>query len=147
MPRESELEDIKLYNLVSDTLISKSIHSLYHEGHSSDGFGFPLCLGQWVWTQKDTLLPHQSFELIYKMTIEPLLDKFEIYPFHQIRTESKGERIWPASKITVDNKIYNGPVNYIRVCGLALPTYILFSIDKDNLRVVNPEEIEPTFTP
>jgi hypothetical protein len=67
------------------------------------------------------------------------------YPFHQISAESKGERIWPASIITVGNKNFNGPVNYLRVCGLAIPTYILFSIDNNLLRVVDPKEIEPPF--
>lgn len=148
VPRELKInsEWEKLYNLVSDSVITTSIFHLYHKSGLVDGFG-NRSSGHWIWTQKDTLLPNHSFDFLYKMTIEPLMDKFEIYPFHQIRTESKGERIWPASIITFDNKIYTGPVDYLRVCGLALPTYILFSIDKDNLRVVSPDDIEPTFTP
>ncbi len=141
-------EDTYLYKLISDTLITDVKKNVIdHNSGIGEGFGFYRSKGQTIKVQKDILQSNNSFEFIIKMTIEPLLEKFEIYPMYVLQFETKGERVWPQSVITVNNKKYEGPVDYLKVCGLSIPTYILFSIDDGNLRVVSPDEIEPTFKP
>jgi hypothetical protein len=147
VPRElnTKPDETNLYQLISDTVISSNKYDLDHDWGFGEGFGLYRSDGQTVTIVKDILMPNTSFEFIFKMTIEPLVDKFEIYPMYQIYFETNGERIWPQSIVTVDDKKYDGNVDYLKVCGLAIPTYILFSIDKEKLRVVSPEEVEPTF--
>lgn len=147
IPKElnTKPEETTLYNLVSDTVICFEKHYLDNNSGYGEGFGYYRSSGQTVRTRKDTLLPNQSFNFVFKMTIEPLLDKFEIYPMYLINIETKGERIWPKSIITVNDKLYEGTVNYMKKCGLAIPTYILFSINNGNLSVVSPDDIESTF--
>ncbi|PID58194.1 MAG: hypothetical protein CR986_08220 [Ignavibacteriae bacterium] len=147
IPRElnTKPNDTKLYELVSDTVITNLNYYLDHDCGLGEGFGFFRSTGQSIDISNEFLKPQSSFEFTYRMKIKPLIEKFEIYPMYLIHLETKGKRIWPASKITYNKKVYEGKVDYLRVCGLSIPTYILFSIDKDNLRVVSPNEIEPTF--
>ncbi len=142
-------EYTKLYNLVSDTVISPSDNKCYLSNRfgTNDGFGF-FAEGQEMNPSYFILPPHQSYEFVFKMKIEPLLDKFEIYPTYGVTyiTTSK-DRIWPGSIITLNNNKYQGEVHYLKELGLVMPPYILFSINKDTLRVVSPDDIVPTFTP
>jgi hypothetical protein len=138
-----------LYNLISDTVISPPNNKfyLYNQFYTGEGFGFPA-LGQQISTGEFILFPHQSLEFVFKMTIEPLLDKFEIYPTYGFEFITiGGNRIWPASIITINGKRYNGEVHYLKECDLVLPTYILFSIDNGVFKVASPDNIVPTFTP
>lgn len=138
-----------LYNLVSENVISSSNNKFYlfDQYGTGDGFGFGA-FGQDVSTDDFVLLPYQSFEFVYKMTIEPLLDKFEIYPSYGFEYVTiGGNRIWPASIITINGKRYDGEVHYLKVCDLVLPTYILFSINHGVFTVTSPDSIVPTFTP
>lgn len=149
IPRELKLSPdyTTLYNLISDTIISINKLYLYNNAGTSEGFGFHA-VGQEIESDKFILLPAQSFEFVFKMTIQPLLNKFEIYPSYGITYIRNDDiRIWPASIITVNNKKYAGEVNYLKECTFVLPTYILFSVNKDSLKVVSPDEIEPTFKP
>jgi len=140
--------DTKLYNLIEDQVKSSSKKiSLIKYSNYGEGFGFYRSSGQTIEILEDILPPNQSYSFEYSMIIEPVLEKFEIYPMHHIYFEEKGEKVWPESKITVNGANYNGQVNYLKVCGLAIPTYILFSINGDELKVVGPDEIEPTFKP
>ena len=139
--------DTKLYNLLSDTVLCKTRYELDNDFGYGEGFGYYRSGGQTISTRKDTLLPKESFNFFFKMTIEPLLEKFEIYPMYLTNIETKGEKIWPGSIITIDGKKYQGDVHYVKFCGLAIPTYILFSINNGELKVVSPDEIEPTFKP
>ncbi|MCK5537083.1 carboxypeptidase regulatory-like domain-containing protein [bacterium] len=137
--------DTKLYNLISDTVICDERFEYYRDNFRVDGFSMGAS-GQTIITRKDTLLSDESFEFIFEMIIEPLLDKFEIYPMYLVNIETKDRnRMWPASIIIINENKYNGPVNYFKVCGLSIPTYILFSIDNGALRVVSPDDIDPTF--
>ncbi len=138
--------DTNLYNLISDTVICDIRCDYARDFGRVDGFAV-RGTGQQITTRKDTLLPYQSYNFTYQMIIEPLLDKFEIYPMYIIYIETRGERIWPGSIITINNNRYSGPVQYLKVCGLAIPTYILFSINGDDLQVLSPDDIEPTFKP
>ena len=140
---------VTFYNLISDNVTSSSNNKfyLYNQEGLADGFGI-FAVGQDVSTYGNILLPHQSFEFVFKMTIEPLLDKFEIYPTNGIEFITiGGNRIWPASIITINGKRYDGEVHYLKQCGLFLPTYILFSIDHGVFTVTSPDSIVPTFTP
>jgi hypothetical protein len=136
-----------LYNLISDTIISDIRLYLFNNEWTNDGFGF-FAGGQQVEGGGFILLPYQSCQFVFKMTIEPLLDKFEIYPSYGVTfITPNGDRIWPASIITVNDRRYNGQVHYLKECGFVLPTYILFSINHGTLKVVSPDDIVPTFKP
>lgn len=138
---------LDMYNIIKDTVLSSNKKlAYYHEWVRIDGFG-TRATGQQVTTSSEVLEPNKQFNFIVKMTIEPLVSKFEIYPAYIISFETKGERIWPKSIITVNEKKYKGNVDYLKVCGLSIPTYTLFSINDGVLRVVSPDEIEPTFKP
>jgi len=147
IPRELKYNsnNIKLYNLISDTVIYERRFEYWDVGRV-DGFSMPAN-GQQVVTRIDTLLPNNSFSFVYKMIIEPLEDKFEIYPMYLISIDTRGKRIWPKSIITVNGKVYEGNINYMKFCGLSIPTYILFSINNGELKVVSPNDIDPTFKP
>ncbi|MGD8782655.1 MAG: hypothetical protein PVH88_27330 [Ignavibacteria bacterium] len=135
------------YRIISDTLLTNVVKSAYYrDWGTNDGFGL-WTNGQYVNMQSDVLLPDGSFDFTIKMTIEPLLDKFEIYPSSGVMFYTKGERIWPKSIITYNGEEYNGNVDYLELCDFAIPTYILFSINNGELKVVSPDEIEPTFSP
>jgi flagellar hook assembly protein FlgD len=157
VPRELETkfdppngsEFTKLYNLISDTIISPDNNKchLYNQWGTNEGFGF-WAEGQEMNPSYFVLPPHQSYEFVFKMKIEPLLEKFEIYPTYGVTyITTTMDRIWPASIITLNNNKYQGEVHYLKEFGLVMPTYILFSINKDTLRVVSPDDIEPTFKP
>lgn len=138
---------LDMYNIIRDTVLSSNKKlAYYHKWSRIDGFG-TRATGQQVTTASEVLEPNKQFNFLVKMTIEPLVRKFEIYPAYIISFETKGERIWPKSIITVNEKKYNGHVDYLKVCGLSIPTYTLFSINDEVLRVVSPNEIEPTFKP
>jgi hypothetical protein len=142
-------EYTNLYNLVSDNVTSPSNNKfyLYNQYSTGEGFGF-FATGQQVSTGEFILFPHQSLEFVFKMTIEPLLDKFEIYPTYGFEYMTiGGNRIWPASIITINGKRYDGEVHYLKECDLVLPTFILFSIDNGVFKVASPDDIVPTFTP
>jgi hypothetical protein len=135
------------YNIISDTLLTDMEKSDYYRGWTTaDGFGL-FTNGQDAEIVSDVLHPNESFDFIIKMTIEPLLDKFEIYPSSGAMFYTKGERIWPKSIITYNGEEYNGNVDYLELGEFAGPTYILFSINNGELKVVSPDEIEPTFSP
>ncbi|MGD8782654.1 MAG: hypothetical protein PVH88_27325 [Ignavibacteria bacterium] len=139
--------DTIYYRIISDTMLTDVKKSAYYRDTGTiDGFGLGS-IGQNVDIQLDVLRPDESFDFTIKMTIEPLLDKFEIYPSSIISFYTKGERIWPKSIITYNGEEYNGNVGYLELCNLAIPTYILFSINNGELKVVSPDEIEPTFSP
>jgi len=142
-------EFTELYNLISDTVISPSNNKCYllNQIGFSDGFGFHA-IGQDMGPSLFNLQPYQSYEFIFKMKIEPLQDKFEIYPLYGVGyiTTSK-DRIWPSSIITLNDNKYQGEIHYLKELGLVMPTYVLFSINNDTLRVVNPDDIIPTFIP
>jgi hypothetical protein len=142
-------EYTKLYNLISDTAISLSDNKcyFYNQYWTGDGFGF-FAGGQDIGPSLFDLPSYQTYEFVFKMKIEPLLDKFEIYPTYGVGyiTTSKN-RIWPSSIITLNKNKYQGEVHYLKELALVMPTYILFSINKDTLRVVSPNDIVPTFTP
>lgn len=157
VPRELETkfdppygsEWTKLYNLISDTVISPGNIKcyLYNQHGTGEGFGF-FAVGQEIEVGGFILLPNQSYQFTFKMTIQPLLDKFEIYPSYAVMfIKVDSDRIWPASIITINRKRYNGQVHYLKEVGIVSPTYILFSINKDLLRVLSPDEIVPTFIP
>ncbi len=137
-----------LYDLISDTVISPSSNKcyLYNTWFQNEGFGFPA-RGQEMNPSWFVLPPYQSFQFVFKMTIQPLLDKFEIYPSYAVNMTIKGDPIWPSSVVTVNGKKYDGQVHYLKQCSLGMPTYILFSIDNGTLKVVSPNEIVPTFIP
>lgn len=139
--------DTTYYNIISDTMLTNVKKAAYYrEWGTSDGFGL-WTNGQNVEIQADVLPPGGSFNFNIKMTIEPLLNKFEIYPSSIISFYTKGERIWPKSIITYKGKEYTGHVDYLKAVGLGIPTYILFSINNGELKVVSPDMIEPTFSP
>ena len=148
-PDPYSTEGTDLYNLVSDTVISSNNNeiTLINQLLTTDGFGF-FADGQYINTNRFNLPPYQSYEFVFKMKIEPLLDKFEIYPAYGVGyiTTTK-DRIWPSSIITLNNNKYQGEVHYLKRFELPMPTYILFSINKDTLRVVSPDSLVPTFTP
>ncbi len=138
-----------LYNLVTENVTSPSNtkFDILDEFGTGEGFGF-FATGQFVATGDFVLLPHQSFEFVFKMTIEPLLDRFEIYPSYGFLFITKGgSRIWPTSIVTINGKRYDGEVHYLKVSDLVLPTYILFSIDHGVFTVTSPDSFVPTFTP
>ena len=137
-----------LYNLISDTVIGSPDMKCYlAEGICrADGFGFFAC-GQEMGPAAFILPPHQSYQFVYRMTIQPLLEKFEIYPWYLMSMSIKGNPLWPSSIITVNNKRFDEQVHYLRQCSLGMPTYVLFSIDKGTLKVVSPDDIVPTFIP
>jgi len=136
--------DTTFYNIIRDTILATKRNSYYYYISKVNGFGMGSS-GQEFNTISEVLQPNEKFDFSIKMIIEPLVEKFEIYPMYLISFETKGERIWPKSIITSNNKTYNGTVDYLKVCGLAIPTYILFSINNGVLNVVSPDEIEPTF--
>jgi len=139
--------DSTYYRVISDTMLTKVKKSAYDRDWGRvDGFGLGS-IGQEVTMQEDVLRPGESFGFTIKMTIEPLLDKFEIYPFSLMYFFTKGERIWPQSIITYNGEAYDGHVDYLKLCNLAIPTYILFSINNGEIKVASPDEIEPTFPP
>jgi len=146
IPRELYENDIKLYKLIYDTLIYNDRFEYEEDLGRVDGFSNGA-IGEEIITRKDTLVANESFDFTFRMTIEPLLDKFEIYPMYLVSIETKGERIWPTSIITVDGQKYKRDVHYVKFCDLAIPTYILFSINNGELKVVSPNELEPTFKP
>ena len=137
-----------LYNLICDTVISPPNNKcyLYNTWFQNEGFGFPA-RGQEMNPAWFVLPPYQSYQFVFKMTIQPLLDKFEIYPSYAVKMTIKGDPIWPSSIITVNNESFDGQVHYLRQCSLGMPTYILFSIDHGTLKVVSPDNIVPTFIP
>ncbi len=137
-----------LYDLVSDTVISPLDNKcyLYNNSHQNDGFGF-FAGGQEMHPALFVLPPYQSYQFVFKMTIEPLLAKFEIYPSYAANMTIKGNPVWPSSIITINGKKYDGQVHYLRQCSLGMPTYILFSIDNGTFKVVSPNDIVPTFVP
>jgi hypothetical protein len=139
--------DTTYYKIISDTMLTDVVKSAYYRDWGKvDGFGLGS-IGQDVNMQSDVLRPDESFDFTIKMTIEPLLDKFEIYPSSIITFDTKSERIWPKSIITYNGEEYNGNVDYLKVCNLGIPTYILFSINNGELKVVSPDMVEPTFSP
>jgi hypothetical protein len=149
VPRELSTRqiDTTYYRIISDTLLTDVEKSAYcRDWGKVDGFGL-WTVGQYVNMQSDVLRPDGSFDFTIKMTIEPLLDKFEIYPSLIISFYTKGERIWPKSIITYNGEENNGNVDYLKAVVLAIPTYILFSINNGELKVVSPDMIEPTFLP
>ena len=142
-------EYTSLYRLISDTVISPSDNKcyLYNNAHSSEGFGF-FAGGQEVELGGFILQPNHSYQFTFRMTIEPLLNKFEIYPSYGVTfIKVDNNRIWHVSIITINGKRYDGRVHYLKEVGFVLPTYILFSINNGTLKVVSPEDIEPTFKP
>lgn len=141
-------EYTSLYDLISDTVIDPPDNKCYKtEGsYRADGFGF-FAGGQEMGPGVFILPPYQSYQFIYRMTIQSLLDKFEIYPWYLVSMTTKGSPIWPSSTITVNDQKFDGQVHYLRQCSLGMPTYILFSIDNGAFKVVSPDDIVPTFTP
>jgi len=145
---------IYLYDLIDDTLYNKipnsDLFQLYYRNDSrgSDGFWNPAYTSQEIKTQIDSLGANDSLSFIYEMTINPLYNKFEIYPtlliFFEQPTDNK---IWQESIITIlDKKIqYSGKINYLRAAGISSPSYILFKIDGDSLGVMSPEETDTSF--
>lgn len=138
----------ELYNLISDTAISPGTNKCYlvNDLFRGDGFGF-FAGGQEMGPNWFVLPPYQSYQFIFKMKIQPLLNKFEIYPLYLVSMTMKGNPIWPSSIITINGKRFEGRVHYLRQCTLGMPTYILFSIDNGTYKVVSPNDIVPTFTP
>ena len=142
----TRLIDSTYYRIISDAMLTDVKKSAYdHDWGRGDGFGL-MTIGQEVTMEEDVLRPGESFGFTVKMTIEPLLDKFEIYPASLIQFFTKGERIWPQSIITYNGEAYDGHVDYLKLCNLAIPAYILFSINNGEIKVASPDEIEPTFS-
>ncbi len=138
-----------LYNLISDTVVSSVENEsvLWNNSYGTDGFGF-FCAQETMGPGWFILLPHQSYQFEFKMTMQLLLDKLEIYPSYLDNLTMKGGiPIWPSSIITVNGKRYDGQVHYLRQASLGMPTYILFSIDHGTLKVTSPDKIVPTSTP
>jgi len=148
IPRElfTRQMDTTCYRIISDVMLTNVKKSAYdRDTGRADGFGLGS-IGQEVTMEEDVLRPGKSFGFTIRMTIEPLLDKFEIYPASLIQFLTKGERIWPKSKITYNGEAYDGHVDYLKICNLGIPTYILFSINNGEIKVASPDEIEPTFS-
>jgi len=137
-----------LYNLVTDTVISPASNRcyLYRQWSQQEGFGFNA-IGQEMNPARFDLPPYQAYQFVYRMQIETVLDKFEIYPSYVINMMSRGDRIWPGSIISIGTSRFQGPVGYLRECGLSTPAFIVFTIDHGALKVANPDNIAPTLKP
>ena len=138
-------KQLTLYNTVSDSVYTSANSCYISYLGRLDGYRHATVESPEITIYKKELPPGDRFDLYYEMKITCMQEKFEIYPLYLVYYVTKGDRIWPASNILIDSELYNGHVDYLYKCNLAIPTYIVLAIDHGNYEVVDPDSIVPTF--
>ncbi len=133
------------YDIIFEMITYKGKY-LAFDNVSIDGFGRRR-YGKFYDFFKEKLLPNESIHFTIRETIKPLKNTLFLYPTNLLYfTSVEDEKIWNGNSIKANNQEYKGRKGYMKLCSrIVIPTYILFSINNGELKVIDHKEATPSY--